>query len=108
MSIRLTPEAKVYLEQVLANDQQYIRLSMQSIIGGSEMSYVITWTNYINPRVDIALTHRDWNVIVIDRAYKKYFDDVLLGFDTDTSTKIIVAENPNVLVLKNGNFLIFE
>lgn len=107
MAIRLTPEVKVYLEHVLAKELKYIRLSVARAEVRGEMSYVITWTNEITP-LERWRTVRDWNVIVIERKYEHFFNDVLLSLDAHDPTKVVILENPNVLVLENGNILLLN
>lgn len=104
MAVRLTAAAKEYLEQVLQEDLKFIRLSIEEVGDSGAMQYVFTWATSIHPKFDIARTACDGNVIVIDRMFEKIFDNVLLGYDAHTPTKIAVLENPNVIVGENGNF----
>lgn len=105
MAIRLTKEAKAHLERVLKDDLKYIRLSLLTTSVKGEMFYDITWTTKIDPKIEMARTARDWNVIVIDRRYESFFDGVLLGLDANDPAKVVVLENPNVLTRENGKVL---
>ena len=107
MAIRLTPEVKAYLEYVLAKELKYIRLSVVPTEVEGEMSYMITWTKEIAP-LERFRTARDWNVIVIERKYEHFFGDILLGLDPSDRTKVVILDNPNVLVRENGNILVLN
>lgn len=100
MPIRLTIDAKEYLEHVLATERKFVHLSLKEGVGTVDGDYDITWTDHIDPKHESGRTARDGNVIAISHKYKHYFDNVLLGLDPDIPTKIIILENPNSKIKK--------
>ena len=95
---------KKYLEHVLATQRVYVRLSVIPTDIEGEMSYSITWTDKIFPKIESGRTACDGNVIVIERKYEHIFDNVLLGLDEHEPTKVFIVENPNVRDCENGKF----
>lgn len=104
MAVRLTPAVKKYLEHVLATARVYVRLSVAPTDIEGEMSYAITWTDKIFPKIESGRTACDGNVIVIERKYEHFFNNILLGLDESEPMKVFIVENPNVISLENGKF----
>ena len=106
MAIRLTREAKAYLERMFVEELKWVRLTMLPVpLKKGKMSYSITWTDRIYPDRELSRTACDRNVIVIERKYAHLLDGVLLGLDANDPTKVVIIENPNVLMQEDGKLI---
>lgn len=103
MTIRLTQEAKAYLELVHRKQLTWLSLDVEALSAPNSFRYRISWTKKFHPNIEKGVTIPDGIVIVVSRKHAMLFENILVGCKAGKDgTEVVILENQNAIIMADG------